>query len=140
MFDIRVNKVDYDGNDVVDEGILREINALHTKLYETIQAYAVKVAGAPIVYGDNFPYWGIDSNGNGKTEEGEVGFANQYKGWTPRLLRAAYNYHYVLQDPGGFTHNAKYILQLIYDAIENLDEHEQVNVDTGRYIRPVSAD
>jgi hypothetical protein len=35
-------------------------------------------------------------------------------------LRAAYNYQYVQKDPGAFTHNAPYILQVLYDSIEDV--------------------
>lgn len=138
LFDIRVDKVDYDGNGTIDEGILAEINTLHTTLYKAIQTYAAEVTGTPIVYANNFPYWGIDSNGNNEADPDEVSGANQYNAWTPRLLRAAYNYHYVLQDPGGFTHNPKYILQLLYDAVENLGDHEQVELDIANFVRPES--
>ena len=54
--------------------------------------------------------------------EDEINFGNQFAGWTPRLLKAAYNYHLVNEDPGGFMHNAPYIAQLMYDSIANLSE------------------
>jgi hypothetical protein len=136
IFTIRETDVDYDGDGNVSVGILQEINTLHSALYTVIQQYAADVVGTPIVYTADFPYWAIDSNGNGQVDEGEAGPANRYNAWTPRLLRAAYNYHYVIEDPGGFTHNARYILQLIYDAIQDLGE--QVDVETGRYVRPES--
>ena len=37
-------------------------------------------------------------------------FANGYKAWTARLLKAAYNYQVSVKDPGAFAHNAKYII------------------------------
>ena len=42
--------------------------------------------------------------------------------WTPRLLRAAYNYQYIQKDPGVFAHNPMYAAQVLYDALEDLGE------------------
>ena len=57
---------------------------------------------------------------NGQVDEGEAAYANRYAGWTPRLLRAAYNYQYATKDPGAFAHNGKYALQTLHDALEDL--------------------
>lgn len=134
IFAIREDPVDYDGDGDVEEGILAEISALHDTLYDAIQAYAADVVGTPIIYTRTFPYWGIDTNGNGAVDDGEAGPANRYATWTPRLVRATYVYHYVVEDPGGFTHNAEYILQMIYDAAEDLGT--RVPVDLSVYTRP----
>jgi hypothetical protein len=131
LFVIRETDVDYDGDGRVDVGILQEISTLHSALYAAIQLYAADVAGTPIEYTPNFPYWAIGPNGNNDASPGD-----RYNAWTPRLLRAAYNYRYVTSDPGGFTHNARYILQLLYDAIDDLGE--QVDVDVDRYTRPAT--
>ena len=40
---------------------------------------------------------------------------NRYRSWTPRLLKAAYNYQVVSKDPGAYTHNPTYALQLLHD-------------------------
>ena len=40
--------------------------------------------------------------------------------WTPRLLKAAYNYQVSLKDPGAFAHGNKYIVQLLFDSIADL--------------------
>ena len=45
---------------------------------------------------------------------------NRYATWSPRLLRGAYNYQYAAKDPGGYAHNGKYVLQILYDALEDL--------------------
>jgi len=37
------------------------------------------------------------------------------------LLRAAYNYQTSLKDPGGFAHGGKYMIELLYDSIQDLD-------------------
>jgi hypothetical protein len=112
---------DYDGDGDVQEGIAGEIEGLQAKLYQAIQAYAAK-AGAPIIYyaGAN-PYFFKDTNGNGQVDPNEAVSANRYAPWTPRLLKAAYNYQVSVKDPGAFAHNAKYIIQLLFDSIEDLD-------------------
>ena len=86
-------------------------------LYAAIQAYAAEKAGAAIVYDAHaYPYFFGDANANGARDEGEETFA----AWTPRLLRAAYNYQWVAKDPGAFAHNGKYILQVLYDSLKDL--------------------
>ncbi len=111
---------DYDGDGDVLEGISDEIEGLHTVLYEAIQAYAAD-ANAPVTYnGHTHPYFFNDTNADGQADPNESVSANKYASWTPRLLKAAYNYQVVLKDPGAFAHNAKYVIQLMFDSIENL--------------------
>jgi hypothetical protein len=126
--EIRESEVDYDGDGDVEEPILSEVTVFHGRLYAAIQAYAEEVIGEPIVYEDSFPYFFNDPNG------GEVTFGDQYTSWTPRLVRTAYNYHYVHEDPGAYTHNAEYVLQLMYDSLEDLGE--VVPVDVEGFVRP----
>jgi hypothetical protein len=128
--DIRVDDTpDYDGDGNSTEGVYREITTLHEKLYAAIQSYASQVAGAAILYADQFPYWFIDTNGNGEADEGEIAFPNQYANWTPRLVKATYNYHMVIEDPGNFMHNAKYLIQIMYDTLNNLSQATSVDMD-----------
>ena len=90
-------------------------------LYVAMQAYATESVGTGVVYDSHsHPYFFIDTNGNGEVDADEVNSGNRYNTWTPRLLRAAYNYQYVQKDPGAFTHNAPYILQVLYDSIEDI--------------------
>jgi hypothetical protein len=122
--DIRMvgSSADYDGDGDVEEGLHDEIAGLQTVLYQALQAYASDVAGTPLVYdAHGYPYFFIDTNGDGEANEDEVAFPNQYNAWTPRLLKAAYNYQVSLKDPGAFAHNGKYVIQLLYDSIEDLD-------------------
>lgn len=113
---------DYDGDGDVEEGVAFEIEGLQEILLEEIQAYAQETAGTPIVYDvGSHPYFFIDSNANGEADEGETERANQYNAWTPRLLKAAYNYQTSLKDPGGYAHGGKYMIQLLYDSIEDLN-------------------
>lgn len=111
--------IDYDGDGDDTEPIADEIQTLEDALLAAIQAYASETAGGPIAYDSHsHPYWFIDTNGNGAADPDEVNSGNRYVGWTPTLLRAAYNYQYVQKDPGAFAHNADYILQVLYDSLE----------------------
>jgi hypothetical protein len=111
---------DYDGDGNVNEGIYGEIDTMRQKLYEAIQAYAIQ-QGQPIVYSASaYPYFFNDTNANGQGDPDELVRTNGYKSWTPRLLEAAYNYHYTLKDPGIFAHNGTYIMQILYDSINDI--------------------
>ena len=48
------------------------------------------------------------------------GNTTAYNAWTPRLLRAAYNYQYSVKDPGAFAHNPLYVMQFLYDSIKDV--------------------
>lgn len=131
---IRTDGVDYDGDGDTDEGISGEIATLHQALYPAIQEYAATVIEQPIIYADAFPYFFNDTNGNGEADDDEVNFGNQYTSWTPRLVRTTYNYHYVYEDPGNFAHNPRYVIQFLYDSLEDLGQ--QVDVDMTSMKRP----
>ncbi|MEJ2625286.1 MAG: polyheme membrane-associated cytochrome C [Pseudolabrys sp.] len=132
---IRANKVDLDGNGNAKEGVAQEIDNLRAKLLAAIQEYAKKVAGKPIVYSaPDFPYFFVDTNGSGKPDGKEAIFPNQYKNWTPRLLKAAYNYQFVTKDPGAYAHNPDYVAKLLHDSIADLGT--QVSVDLKKATRP----
>ncbi|NIN99737.1 MAG: hypothetical protein GTO49_33170, partial [Anaerolineae bacterium] len=45
----------------------------------------------------------------------------RYAAWTPRLAKAAYNYQVSQKDPGAYAHGGKYIIQLLWDSIEDLN-------------------
>ncbi len=131
---IRESGTDYDGDGDTDEPIRDEIETFHEPLYDAIQTYAAEVVDAPIVYGASYPYFFNDTNGDGEIDADEQNFGNRYTTWTPRLVRAAYNYHYVHEDHGAYTHNARYIFQLLYDSIADLGE--VVSVDLASLTRP----
>lgn len=111
---------DYDGDGDTTEGVYGEIETMHEMMYSAIQQYATEVAGTPIIYASAYPYWFIDTNGDGNAADDEANYGNRYASWTPRLLKAAYNYHLVNKDPGSFMHNAAYAVQLMYDSIADL--------------------
>jgi hypothetical protein len=116
---IRIDPTDWDGDGDTEEGIAQEIESLIKDLYAAMQAYAADNADtAGIVYDSHsYPYF--------FTEDGE-----RYATWTPTLLRAAYNYQYAQKDPGVFAHGGKYIIQTLYDALEDL------GADVSGYVRP----
>jgi hypothetical protein len=114
---------DYNGNGNVTEGIYYEIAGLQEMTLKAIQAYAEEVSQTPIVYDASaYPYFFIDTNGNGSVDEGEAVSDNGYNAWTGRLAKAAYNYQTSIKDPGAFAHGGKYIIELLYDSIESLNE------------------
>ncbi|MEJ2207717.1 MAG: hypothetical protein P8129_01600 [Anaerolineae bacterium] len=122
--------VDYDGDGNVDEGIYYEIETYQEMLMGAIQTYGAEVAGTPIVYDANaYPYFFIDSNDNGQVDEGEAAFPNAYNAWTGRLAKAAYNYQTSIKDPGSYAHNGKYIIELLYDSIDDLNQAISEPVD-----------
>lgn len=128
--DIREMRGDFDGDGDDREGIAQEIGTLHDALYAAIVEYAKSVGGSPIVYGPhNYPYFFVDLNENGQPDDDELQSSNAYKSWTPRLLRAAYNYQYVAKDPGAFTHNPVYAMELLYDSIADLGSQVTVAMD-----------
>jgi len=121
LYSIRDGKADYDGDGDIQEGIYKELQVLHEALYAAIQAYAAETIGAPIVYSDSYPYWMNDTNGNGQADPDEVNRSNAYASWSPRLVRTIYTYTYIKADPGAFAHNPSYAVQLVYDALEDLN-------------------
>lgn len=129
------SNVDYDGDGNKTEGINYEIDTMETKLYAAIQLYAQDISGTKIAYSAAaYPYWFIDTNGNGVADPDEAVRTNGYNKWTPRLLKAAYNYQYVQKDPGQFAHNSKYVLQGLYDGLQDLGT--KVTVDMTGMVRP----
>ncbi len=123
---------DYDGDGDATEGIYYEIEGLQEILYAAIRDYAA-AAGTPIVYdAHSYPYFFVDANDNSQADEGEA----RYNAFTPRLLKATYNYQTSLKDPGAFAHSGKYIIQLLYDSIEDLNPDstaELSRIDAGHF-------
>jgi hypothetical protein len=122
--------VDYNGNGNTTEGIFYEIEGLKGKLYAAIQRYARNTILVPIVYDSHtYPYFFNDLNNNGAPDSNEINYGNRYQSFTPRFLRAAYNYQVSLKDPNAYAHGGKYIIQLIYDSIEDLNSKFNSPID-----------
>jgi hypothetical protein len=121
---------DYDGDGNVTEGISEELDGVRGMLLAAIQAYAKDVSGTPIGYNAaTHPYFFADTNDDGQISEDEANSDNAYKSWTGRLLRAGYNYQVSVKDPGAFAHGGKYIIELLYDSIEDLNSVLATPVD-----------
>lgn len=124
------SNVDYDGDGDLSEGLAYEIETLRGMLYQALQIYAKEAAAAPIVYDQQtYPYFFIDRNADGKTDPDEVQPTNSYTGWTPRLFKAAYNYRFASADSGGYAHNGAYLIELLYDSIEDLNKKISTPID-----------
>jgi hypothetical protein len=128
-------KEDYDGDGNAEEGIAEEISTLQQALYEAIRSYATEVAGTAVAYDSHaYPYFFQDKDGNGTADRGEAIYPNRYRSWTPRLLKAAYNYQFSLKDPGAYSHNPRYVIQTLYDSLSDLGT--KVKVEMGGMARP----
>lgn len=121
---------DYDGDGNVEEGISEEMDGVRALLLTAIQTYATEVNSAPIAYNAAaYPYFFYDTNTDGQAGDDESVSDNGYKTWTGRLERAAYNYQVSLKDPGAYAHGGKYIIQVMYDSIEDLNSVLATPVD-----------
>ena len=108
-----------------------------TVALRSIQQYARTVGGSSIAFTpEAFPYWHMDTNGNGKIDPEELRPANRYPAYTPRLMQAAFNYTFVLRDPGAAYHNGRYTLQLLYDSLESLAASGKAGATMGGKVRP----
>jgi hypothetical protein len=125
--DIRSTTVDFDGDTNIIEGLSAEISTLENALLSAIQYYAANAIGAPIEYdAQEYPYFFGDANENGVFDHDEIAYAS----WTPRLIRAAYNYQWLQNDAGAYAHNGLYIIQVLYDSLVDL------GVNVTNYTRP----
>jgi hypothetical protein len=114
--------VDYDGDGDTDEGIYYEVEGVRARLFEGIRLYASAIALAPIGHHSTLsPHFFYDTNNDGAITRAEADYANRYRSFTPRLLRAAYNYHFSVKDGGGYAHGGKYIIELLYDSLLDLN-------------------
>jgi len=119
--DVVEHRVDYDGDGSV-EGVYHEIQGLREVLHRAIYAYSSQQLGRPAAWTNRYPYFFVDGDGDGTIGSEEASFPNRYRTFTPRLLRTAFNYQFAAKDAGGYVHNAAYVLQLLYDAVEDLSE------------------
>jgi len=102
--------------------IANHLKITQGKLLVEIKNYAADVVGVPIGFNPGaYPYYFTDTDDDGTISTGEAVTENGYNSWTPRLLRAAYNYLLSIKEPGAFAHNGKYVIQLLYDSIEDLN-------------------
>ncbi len=117
---IRAGSADLDGDGDQAEGLAAEIHGLHAALGQAMSSYAAHVGAKPILYTWTYPYFVVDLNGDGQLDGDDLALTNAYTGYTPRLLRAAYNYQVIAVDPGAWAHNPIYAAQLLHDSIADL--------------------
>ena len=106
---IRMRQADFDGDGDTSEGLAGEVETMRERLLLVMRIYAVRTKGVDeIIYDEaRNPYFFDKAD-------------QEYSTWTPRLLRAAYNYHYATKGLGGYAHNGSYTLQLLYDSLNDL--------------------
>lgn len=118
--DIRISRQSHDGSGDIAKGIKADIKANADLLMTLMADYARDVAGKGLLYdGKRFPYFFADANGDGRADEAG-GKLVTYNAFTPRLLKAAFNWKVVDADPGIHVHNPHYALELLHDSIEDL--------------------
>jgi formylglycine-generating enzyme required for sulfatase activity len=106
----------------IGSDIKNEIKTFQDRLLVAIENYTADVAGVRIGYKpDAHPFYFVDMDEDGTISTEEAVTENRYNTWTPRLLRAAYNYYLSVHEPGAFAHNGRYMIQLLYDSIEDLN-------------------
>jgi hypothetical protein len=129
---ITKDTTNYDGSAATNT-VKGEVTAFGDTLLLALQEYCNQNGSANDIAYDpgNYPYFFIDTNGNGFVDGMEGNFSNAYDTWTARSLRAAHNYQMVQVDPGAWAHNHKYILQLLYDTIADLNGQTTSNWLTG---------
>jgi hypothetical protein len=102
-----------------------EVAVFAARLYAAIQAYCAAAAdsGSPpsgasytAYNGASYPYWFKDTNKNGAVDADETTGMK----FDSKSLRAAFNYQYYTKEPGAWAHNNKYIVQVLYDSIQDL--------------------
>lgn len=125
---IRVTTSDYDGDGNTSEGVYAEVEGVKAKLLEAIQNYAAikkAITFDPVNYSSS--PWRATSN-----------LIDAYDKNTPRLIKACYNYHLAYKEHGAYVHNSKYIIQLMYDSIKDLNAAPggMVPVDMTGMVRP----
>ena len=113
------SEADYDGDGDLEEGVVEEIAGVQEILFSSYPDLChrsgwrdrLPTTRPPIPTSSPMP----------TTTARLTRVRRNYATWTPRLLRAAYNYQVANKDPGQFAHNGKYIIQLMYDSTADLN-------------------
>jgi uncharacterized protein YgfB (UPF0149 family) len=123
---------DIDG-DEIEESLKEEIEGLEVVLYAKMQEYAASTGTAICYNGGAHPYFFIDTDASGgECSASESVSANSFKAFTPRLLRAAFNFKWAHAEPGAWAHNPRYVIEVLFDGIVDLRQGlgETVNIAT----------
>jgi len=117
----RMTTESYDGSTDPTEPMATMVENFRLKLYAAVQKYTVDHKLPGIIYDPaSYPYFFLDANNDGKPDVDAKGNVISYNSFTPRLMEAAYNLQYVTKDPGAFAHNPHYVIEGMYDSIQDL--------------------
>jgi len=100
-----------------------EFGVFQARLLTAIQNYCktktdLGVSGATYVVYDASasPFFFVDSNKDGIRQPTEKTSTK----WDSKGFRASFNYNYSVKEPGAWAHNPKYVLQVLYDSIQDM--------------------
>ncbi len=125
---------DYDGDGNRSEGIYYEVRGLSDLLLVAMQRAGAE-KNQRLCYSPAYPYWFNDTDGDGQCNAAESVRTNGFKHWTPRLVRAAYNFQMARNDGGNFAHNAKYTIQLLHDSVRSINAALTAPLDVSKLVR-----
>ncbi len=119
---IRKNRLtDYDGDGDNLELLADEVATYGMRVIAAMQQYTTDNALPGIVYDAHaYPYFFVDVDGSGVADNGEANFGNRYTAFDAALLKGSFNYQYWQKETGAWAHNTTYVLQVLYDTIEDL--------------------
>lgn len=113
---------DLDGDANATEGAEAEIVGLKASLYTALVDYSKLIDSTRwLCYGEGYPYMFIDTDQDGVCDPEEQVSSNGYNRFTPRSLKAAYNFKFGSAEPGKWAHNLVYTAQILGDAIDDLN-------------------
>jgi hypothetical protein len=113
-----LDTTDYNGNGNATEDLKDEVQTYADAVYALIRSVSL-ANGAQLVFEPNSnPYWFVDVNGNGIYDAGDTSSTGK---WTVALMRACHNYQFFVKETQGWAHNRKYVMELLYDSIDDLN-------------------
>jgi hypothetical protein len=108
-----------------EQGLKLEIEGLKAKLLAALKAYGTNVGGGDlcIVVSNTAPFLADTVKAQVNTTDacGAGANATDYTKFTARSLKASFNYMAIQNDPGAWAHNPRYVIEIIYDAIADLN-------------------
>jgi hypothetical protein len=115
---------DYNGNgNDTTERLVDEVATYANRLMAAMHDYTDKMGLPPFEYVDNYPYFVYAEDGP-PDPEGEPGDllweAGDGYGFDDELLKASFNWQFWNKDHGAWAHNTFYVMQLLYDSIDDL--------------------
>ena len=101
--DVRISRgTDYDGDGNNTEQLKEEVATFAARLLAAMQDYESTIHGGSFTVLPGYPYYSITK-------------------WDAVLARSVFNYQFWAKEPGAWAHNTHYILQLLYDSIEDVE-------------------